>query len=156
MTLPTLQEITRLEELLAPREWLDETDIEFMLNFLRAHLPAIKAMVEPEEDGDIATGCADDAAFAAYDADAFRIAALKALTDLADFEIWQDDMMVAGASGPREAALREAMHYAAIYGRDGFVEVFEIIRRPIAITSPKSDPDECMSGGEIGEGDDER
>lgn len=45
-----------------------------------------------------------------------------------EFEVWQDDEMVASASGPRENALREAMHYAAQYEQDGLVRVFEVVR----------------------------
>lgn len=35
------------------------------------------------------------------------------------FEVWQDGVMVASASGPREAAFSEALHYAMVYGQDG-------------------------------------
>ena len=45
-----------------------------------------------------------------------------------EFEVWQSDDMVASASGPREDALREAMHYAAQYEQDGPVRVFEVTR----------------------------
>ena len=45
-----------------------------------------------------------------------------------EFEVWQNDMMVASASGPRDDALREAMHYAAQYEQDGPVRVFEVTR----------------------------
>ena len=45
-----------------------------------------------------------------------------------EFEVWQGDEMVASASGPREYALREAMHYAAQYQQDGLVRVFEVTR----------------------------
>ena len=63
---------------------------------------------------------------------------------LAEFEIWQasitdpdDEMMVAGSSGPRPFALREAMHYADVYGQDGPVRVEEIIRRSVPLpTAP--------------------
>lgn len=50
----------------------------------------------------------------------------------ADFELWQDDMMVAGTSGLRADAEREIWHYAAVYGQDGPVEVFEVRRVPVA------------------------
>ena len=49
-----------------------------------------------------------------------------------EFEVWQGDEMVASASGPRDTALREAMHYAAEYEQDGPVRVFEVIRKLIA------------------------
>lgn len=45
-----------------------------------------------------------------------------------EFEVWQGDEMVASASGPRDDALREAMHYAAQYEQDGPVRVFEVTR----------------------------
>jgi len=45
-----------------------------------------------------------------------------------EFEVWQGDEMVASASGPREDALREAMHYAVQYAQDGPVRVFEVTR----------------------------
>ena len=45
-----------------------------------------------------------------------------------EFEVWQGDEMVASASGPRDQALREAMHYAAQYEQDGPVRVFEVTR----------------------------
>ena len=45
-----------------------------------------------------------------------------------EFEVWQNDEMVASASGPRDEALREAMHYAAQYEQDGPVRVFEVTR----------------------------
>ena len=45
-----------------------------------------------------------------------------------EFEVWQGDEMVASASGSRDDALREAMHYAAQYAQDGPVRVFEVTR----------------------------
>ena len=45
-----------------------------------------------------------------------------------EFEVWQGDQMCASASGPRDEALREAMHYAAQYEQDGPVRVFEVTR----------------------------
>lgn len=45
-----------------------------------------------------------------------------------EFEVWQGDEMVASASGPRDTALREAMHYAAQYQQDGPVRLFEVTR----------------------------
>jgi hypothetical protein len=55
----------------------------------------------------------------------------EAPTD-AEFEVWQDDMVVAGSSGPRESALREIHHYAAQYACDGPVQIFEVHRTLIA------------------------
>lgn len=60
------------------------------------------------------------------------------LADEAEFEVWQESiggdgaLPVANASGPREQALREINHYAMMYGQDGPVEVFEVIRKPVA------------------------
>jgi len=51
----------------------------------------------------------------------------------AEFEVWQDGMMVAGASGPREDALREALHYANQYASDGSVSIYEITRKLITV-----------------------
>ena len=45
-----------------------------------------------------------------------------------EFEVWQEDEMCASASGTREDALREAMHYATQYGQGGPVRVFEVTR----------------------------
>jgi hypothetical protein len=53
-----------------------------------------------------------------------------------EFEVWQDDVMVASASGPREDALREAMHYAAQYQQDGPVRVFEVTRTLVRPNAP--------------------
>lgn len=49
-----------------------------------------------------------------------------------EFELWQGDEMVARASGPRDDALREVMHYAAQYAQDGPVQVFEVTRTLLA------------------------
>jgi hypothetical protein len=41
-----------------------------------------------------------------------------------DLEVWQNGMMVAGASGDDfERVHAEAMHYAFIYGQDGPTEI---------------------------------
>ena len=45
-----------------------------------------------------------------------------------EFEVWQDEFIVASASGTREEALREAMNYATQYEQDGPVRVFEVTR----------------------------
>jgi hypothetical protein len=45
-----------------------------------------------------------------------------------EFEVWQGGEMLASASGPRDTALREAMRYAAQYGQDSPVRVFEVTR----------------------------
>lgn len=56
-----------------------------------------------------------------------------------EFEVWQGDEMVAGASGPREDALREAMHYAAQYTEDGPVRVFEVTRTLVPNAQDQAD-----------------
>lgn len=50
----------------------------------------------------------------------------------AHFDLWQDDMVVASATGPREQALAEIQHYAAVYGQDGPVQIEEVIRIPVS------------------------
>jgi hypothetical protein len=45
-----------------------------------------------------------------------------------EFEVWQDDVMVASASGP--------MHYAAQYQQDGPVRVFEVTRTLVRPNAP--------------------
>lgn len=51
------------------------------------------------------------------------------MNDDYEFEVWQDGIPVAtAASTDRAAALREAMHYAAVYGQDGPVKVAEVKR----------------------------
>lgn len=60
------------------------------------------------------------------------------------FEVWQEGQRVAMTSGPdRHVAMREAIHYALIYGQDGPVRVFEGPRRrgkEIASTGPTPSP----------------
>jgi hypothetical protein len=43
-----------------------------------------------------------------------------------EYEIWQDEMVVAGTAGKR--ALKEAKHYAAMYSQDGPCEIIEVRR----------------------------
>lgn len=50
----------------------------------------------------------------------------------AHFDLWQDDMVVASASGPRSQALEEIQHYATVYGQDGPVQIEEVIRIPLS------------------------
>lgn len=54
-----------------------------------------------------------------------------ALQEQAEFELVQDGMVMASADGKREAAWREIQHYAAVYGQDGPVEIYEVTRRRI-------------------------
>ena len=46
-----------------------------------------------------------------------------------EYEVWQDDIMVASASGHRPDAIREILHYAAQYQQDGPVQIFEVRRQ---------------------------
>ncbi len=45
-----------------------------------------------------------------------------------DIEVWQDGMCVAKVSAHEVDAMREAAHYAMVYGQDGPVEVFRAKR----------------------------
>ena len=46
------------------------------------------------------------------------------MDDWFEFEVVQNGQVVAGVGGPnREAALKEAMHYAMVYGQDGPCEI---------------------------------
>lgn len=57
------------------------------------------------------------------------LAANPVWTDRDDFEIWQDGMVVAGASAIDIVdAWREAVHYAAVYGQYGPVEIVRVSR----------------------------
>lgn len=49
----------------------------------------------------------------------------------AHFDLWQDDMVVASASGPREQAYAEIMRYAEQYADTGEIEIEEVIRIPV-------------------------
>lgn len=49
----------------------------------------------------------------------------------AEFEVRKGGELVASTYGPRDRAYAEAQHYAAVYGQDGPVQVFEIIRRRV-------------------------
>ena len=55
----------------------------------------------------------------------------------AEFEVWQNDEMVASASGPREDALNEAQHYAWQYGQDGECRIFEVTRTLLSAAEPR-------------------
>jgi hypothetical protein len=46
----------------------------------------------------------------------------------AEFEVWQDGMMVAAVCGPEIQAKSEIWHYAAQYALDGEVEVRGYVR----------------------------
>lgn len=54
----------------------------------------------------------------------------EAVADPAEFELIQDDMQVASVCAPRDRAIAEILHYAAVYGQDGPVEILEIVRTP--------------------------
>lgn len=49
----------------------------------------------------------------------------------AEYDVICGDECVASASGPREDAWREAMHYAQQYKADGDVEIWEVTRRKV-------------------------
>lgn len=56
---------------------------------------------------------------------------LYAMPENATFEVCDADGIVqAETRGPREQALRDAEHYAFMYGQDGPVQVFEVLRVP--------------------------
>ena len=55
---------------------------------------------------------------------------MDGFADEFEFEIWQDGMPVASTTSEnRSAALKDAMHYMAMYGQDGPVKLFEVTRR---------------------------
>ncbi len=54
-----------------------------------------------------------------------------------EFEVWQGDEVVASTRGPRDDALREAMHYAAQYEQDGPVRVFEVTRTLVTMDNKR-------------------
>ena len=47
-----------------------------------------------------------------------------------EYQVWVDDMMVAGAEG--EGSLKEALHYAKQYEQDGPVTIYKVTRQVIA------------------------
>lgn len=53
------------------------------------------------------------------------------MTEEVEFELVQDGIPVAKVIGSREFAWQEIQHYAAVYGEDGPVEIYEITRRRI-------------------------
>ncbi|MEO7345375.1 MAG: hypothetical protein ABIU85_11130 [Methylotenera sp.] len=52
-----------------------------------------------------------------------------------EYEIWQNDCMVAGVEGDTEDSMREIMHYAAQYERDGDIQIFKVTRTKVVISS---------------------
>lgn len=50
----------------------------------------------------------------------------------AEYELWQNDEFTAGASGSPEDAARQIMHYAAVYGQDGPVKIYEVKRYEVS------------------------
>ncbi len=51
----------------------------------------------------------------------------------AQYEVWQNDEMVAGCSGPRNRALAEAVHYAVVYQTEGNpCTITEVTRRTVS------------------------
>ena len=56
------------------------------------------------------------------------------MSDEKEYELIQDDCMVAGTSGPD--ALNEIKRYAAQYAQDGAIEVYEVTRKLIDLAAP--------------------
>ena len=84
------------------------------------------------------TGCSDSLAeLAAGEVADYIERSTVPVTPEAEFEVWQDDAVVAGCSGPRGPSLAEAVHYAVVYQTDDHPCVIqEVIRREI-------DPDQA-------------
>lgn len=61
-----------------------------------------------------------------------RLASASPAGGEVEYEVWQDDMLVAGASGP--GAYAEALHYLAQYAQDGPVRLIAVTR--IDVTPP--------------------
>jgi hypothetical protein len=74
-------------------------------------------------------------------ADADALDTLLALLpgDGDEYEVWHDEMCVAGASGPGAEA--EAMHYAIQYAEDGPARVERITRTVVCELNPTDAPD---------------
>lgn len=53
-----------------------------------------------------------------------------------EYELWQDDMCVAGAMGDPVRTLNEIRHYAAQYEQDGPIKLYEVMRREINLAAP--------------------
>lgn len=68
----------------------------------------------------------------AFRAECVREIKQEAVSENSEFELWQDGMMMASASGLREDALREVQHYADQYIQDGPIEMFEVVRIPLS------------------------
>lgn len=61
-----------------------------------------------------------------------------------ELEIWQDGFCVASVIAPEHDAIREARHYAMIYGQDGPIACYQYFphsdsRLPFAIYTATSD-----------------
>ena len=54
-------------------------------------------------------------------------------------EVWQDGMCVAKVIAHEADAMREAAHYAMVYGQDGPVEVFRVRRGKLTRIAELSD-----------------
>lgn len=53
--------------------------------------------------------------------------------ELVEFEIYQNDEMVASVSGPEDTAGNEALNYVAQYMRDGPVKLYLVTRTEIVL-----------------------
>lgn len=60
--------------------------------------------------------------------------------DRAEFEVHQYGQQIADAGGPRDRAWAAALHYAAIYGQDGPVEIYEVTRTLVYPTTHATIP----------------
>jgi len=53
------------------------------------------------------------------------------------FQLWQDGMLVAAVDcADRKSAMKEIMHYAAIYEQDGPVKIREVKPRTTSVSRP--------------------
>ena len=54
-----------------------------------------------------------------------------------ELELWRGDEWLAGVSGKPDDAMREIMHYMAVYGQDGGgMRVMEVVRVPFNFPQP--------------------
>jgi hypothetical protein len=104
-----------------PRAWLREPKVQ---RHIGRHLVRGVSVTEPT---------AEEREFADLDGDV--LVPLYAMpTDWALFEVVNiDGLTEASTEGPRDTAFAEAMHYAAQYGQDGAVTVFEVLRVPLLV-----------------------
>ncbi len=69
-----------------------------------------------------------------------------------EFEVWQNGGSVAWVNcGDRARAVAEISHYAAVYSKDGPVEVFEVKRVPFDPARSEAQPSGYDGGESLGE-----